>query len=180
MDDQEIEDFRFQPDIDVNDAGFRSIRGKRLPHTPEFQMNLRISQKFEFANSATWDYVIAPGYRSANHATLFNGEDYASTACLAGGTVMSGVLNVGDTPHPVSGCSITTSYRGRLNDRVPGYWTLDIGTGVNLPGGRVRIEGYVNNVVKQPITGLLISQTGGTVAFLPRPTTYGVRGSVRF
>ena len=180
MDDQEIEDFRFQPDIDVNDAGFRSIRGKRLPHTPEFQMNLRISQKFEFANSATWDYVIAPGYRSANHATLFNGEDYAYTACLAGGTVMSGVLNVGDTPHPVSGCSITTSYRGRLNDRVPGYWTLDIGTGVNLPGGRVRIEGYVNNVVKQPITGLLISQTGGTVAFLPRPTTYGVRGSVRF
>lgn len=180
MDDQEIEDFRFQPDIDVNDAGFRSIRGKRLPHTPEFQMNLRISQKFEFANGASWDYVIAPGYRSANHATLFNGEDYAYTACLAGGTVLSGVLNAGDTPHPVSGCSITQSYRGRLNDRVPGYWTLDIGTGVSLPGGRIRIEGYVNNIVKQPITGLLISQTGGTVAFLPRPTTYGVRGSVRF
>lgn len=176
MDDQQIEDFRFQPDIDINDAGFRSIRGKRLPHTPEFQMNLRISQKFEWANGASWDYVIAPGYRSANHATLFNGEDYAYSACLAGGTVLSG----GVAPVPVSGCSITKTYRGRLNDRVPGYWTLDIGTGVSLPGGRVRIEGYVNNLVKQPITGLLISQTGGTVAFLPRPTTYGVRGSVRF
>ena len=46
--------------------------------------------------------------------------------------------------------------------------------------GRFRLEGYVNNIVKQPITGLLISQTGGTVAFLPRPTTYGVRGSLRF
>lgn len=180
MDDQEIEDFRFQPDIDVNDAGFRSIRGKRLPHTPEFQMNLRISQKFEWANGWSWDYVVAPGYRSANHATLFNGEDYAYTACLAGGTVMSGVLNVGDTPHAVSGCSITQSYRGRLNDRVPGYWTLDIGTGVSLPGGRVRVEGYVNNLLKQSIAGLLISQTGGTVAFLPRPTTFGGRVSVRF
>jgi len=178
--DQEIEDFRFQPDIDLNDAGFRSIQGKRLPHTPEFQLNLRISQKFEASNGSAWDYVVAPGYRSSNHATLFNGEDYAYSACLAGGTVMSGVLNVGDTPHPVSGCSITQAYRGRLNDRVPGYWTLDIGTGYSFAGGRVRVEAFANNLVKQPITGLLISQTGGTVAFLPRPTTYGARASVRF
>jgi hypothetical protein len=30
------------------------------------------------------------------------------------------------------------------------------------------------------VTGILISQTGGTVAFLPRPTTYGVRARIRF
>ena len=81
---------------------------------------------------------------------------------------------------PVSGCSITKSYRGRLNDTVPGYWTLDLGGGITVPGGRLRLEAYVNNIVKQPITGLIISQTGGTVAFLPRPTTYGLRGSWRF
>lgn len=183
--DQTIEDNRFQPDIDLNDAGARSIQGHRLPHTPEFQINMRISQKFETSHGWTFDYVIAPGYRSSNHATLFNGVDYAYNACQAGGTVLSGVgYNSGTgtviPAAPVSGCAITKNYRGRLNDRVPGYWTLDIGGGISLPGDRFRLEAYVNNLVKQPITGLLISQTGGTVAFLPRPTTYGVRGSLRF
>ena len=182
---QTIEDNRFQPDIDLNDAGARSIQGHRLPHTPEFQINMRISQKFETSHGWTFDYVIAPGYRSSNHATLFNGVDYAYQACQAGGTVLSGVgYNAGAgtviPAAPVSGCSITKVYRGRLNDRVPGYWTLDIGGGISLPGDRFRIEAYVNNLVKQPITGLLISQTGGTVAFLPRPTTYGARASLRF
>jgi len=170
---QTIEDFRFQSDIDPNDAGERSIQGKRLPRTSKYQMNMRFSQKFE-SGIGEFDYVIAPGYRSSTYATIFNGEDYAYQACLGGGSVVNA------SGAPVSGCSITTSYRGRLNDTIPGYWTLDIGGGFSTSNGRIRIEGYVNNIVKQQITGLLISQAGGTVAFLPRPTTYGARVRVRF
>ena len=171
---QQIEDFRFQSDVDGNDAGFRSIQDKRLPRTPKFQMNMQLSQKFETSHGA-FDYVIAPGYRSSTYATIFNGQDYAYDACQAGGTVTS------NTGTAVSGCSITSTYRGRLNDTIGGYWTLDMGAGYSNPNGRFRLEGYVNNILyKGMVTGLLISQTGGTVAFLPRPTTYGLRARVRF
>ena len=171
---QSIEDFRFQSDVDGNDAGFRSIQGKRLPRTPRLQLNMQFSQKFETGFGA-FDYVVAPGYRSGTYATIFNGQDYAYDACRAGSTVTD--LNGA----AVSGCSITTTYRGRLNDTIKGYFTLDMGAGFTNHDGRLRIEGYVNNLLyKNMVTGILISQTGGTVAFLPRPTTYGVRARVRF
>ena len=137
-------------------------------------MNMQLSQKFETSHGA-FDYVIAPGYRSSTFATSFIGPDYAYSACQAGANVTS------SSGAAVSGCSITTSYRGRLNDTISGYWTLDMGAGYSSPNGRFRLEGYVNNILyKGMVTGLLISQTGGTVAFLPRPTTYGLRGRVRF
>ena len=170
---QSIEDFRFQSDIDSNDAGLRSIQGKRLPRTSKYQFNMRISQKFE-TGLGEFDYVLAPGYRSSTYATIFNGEDYAYQACQTGGTVTS------SSGAAVGGCGITTTYRGRLNDTIPGYWTFDIGGGFSTSTGRVRIEAYANNLIKRSLAGLLISQSGGTVAFMPRPTTYGARVRVRF
>ena len=169
---QAIEDFRFQSDIDPSDAGFRSIQGKRLPRTPKVQLNAQFSQKFA-THVGSFDYVIAPGYRSSSHATIFNGEDYAYTAFLAGTQITD--IN-GNLIAPT-----TTTYRPRLNDTIKGYWTLDLGGGYTSPSGKLRIEGYVNNILyKNNITGILISQTGGTVAFLPRPTTYGLRLRYRY
>lgn len=169
---QQIEDFRFQSDIDPNDAGFRSIQGKRLPRTPEFQLNFQFSQKFE-TRFGLFDYVIAPGFRSSTHATIFNGEDYGYEAYLAGKQItdINGVLQ---NPN-------TTTYRGRLNDTIGSFWTLDLGAGYNSPNGKIRVEAYINNILyKNNITGILVSQTGGTVAFLPRPMTVGARIHYRF
>ena len=169
---QTIEDFRFQSDIDPTDAGFRSIQGKRLPRTPKLQLNFQVSQKFETRFGA-FDYVIAPGYRSSTHATIFNGEDYGYEAHLAGTKVLDANGNL-VTP-------TATAYRARLNDTIAGYWTLDLGAGYSSPDGKIRVEGYVNNILYQNnVTGILVSQTGGTVAFLPRPTTYGMRLHYRF
>ena len=47
---------------------------------------MQLSQKFETA-AGTFDYVIAPGYRSSTYATIFIGQDYAYTACQRGGSV---------------------------------------------------------------------------------------------
>ncbi len=172
LDSQKIEDFRFQSDIDSMDAGFRSIAGKRLPRTPRIQLNAQFSQKFE-THIGTFDYVIAPGYRSSTHATIFNGEDYAYEAFLQGKPIEDSNGNL--VP------STTKAYRSRLNDTVDGYWTLDIGGGYSRPNGRLRLEWYVNNILYQNnVTGILISQASGTVAFLPRPTTYGGRMRYRF
>lgn len=177
---QTIEDFRFQSDLATPgfgtnlDAGNRSIQGKRLPRTPRLQLNAQIGQKFK-TGIGSFDYVIAPGYRSSTYATIFNGQDYAYDACQAKGTI----TDINGTAY--SGCAVTTTYRGRLNDTLKGYATLDIGAGFSSNNGRIRIEGYVNNILyKNQVNGILISQTGGTVAFLPRPTTYGARLHVRF
>jgi iron complex outermembrane receptor protein len=174
---QAIEDFRFQSDVDSADAGFRSIANKRLPRTPKFQLNAQISQKFE-TKAGIFDYVIAPGYRSSTYATIFNGEDYNHEAYLAGTLIAD---STGTLVNPVNGTNGATAYRARLNDTLPGYWTLDFGAGYTSPNGKLRVEGYVNNILyKNNITGILVSQTGGTVAFLPRPTTYGARVHYRF
>lgn len=177
---QTIEDFRFQSDLATPgygtniDAGNRSIQGKRLPRTPRLQLNAQIGQKFK-TGIGSFDYVIAPGYRSSTYATIFNGQDYAYDACKSGGTV----TDINGTAY--SGCAVTTTYRGRLNDTLKGYATLDIGAGFSNTNGRIRIEAFVNNILyKNQVNGILISQTGGTVAFLPRPTTYGARLHVRF
>jgi len=173
---QTIEDFRFQSDIDGADAGFRSIQDKRLPRTPRIQLNARISQKFE-TGVGSFDYVIGGGYRSASFATIFNGQDYAYSACQASATATVNDLN----GKPVSACGITTTYRQRLSDTVKGYFTLDLGAGFTSHNGKLRIEAYANNLLyKNNITGILVSQTAGTVAFLPRPTTFGGRVRFRF
>ena len=174
---QQIEDFRFQSDIDSADAGFRSIANKRLPRTPRFQLNMQMSQKFE-TKLGIFDYVVAPGYRSSSFATIFNGQDYNHDAFLAGTQITdsNGVL-----VNPVTASNGANVYRARLNDKLPGYWTLDLGVGYSSPNGKLRVEGYANNVLyKNNITGVLISQASGTVAFLPRPTTYGARVHYRF
>lgn len=169
---QSIEDFRFQSDIDPTDAGFRSIQNKRLPRTPKWQLNWQIQQKFE-TKIGTFDYVIAPGYRSNTFATIFNGQDYGYEATLAGKQLpdANGVLQT----------QSITAYRSRLNDTIPGYWTLDLGAGFSSHNGKLRLEGYVNNIAyKNNVAGILVSQTGGTVAFYLRPTTFGARLHYRF
>jgi iron complex outermembrane recepter protein len=169
---QAIEDFRFQSDIDPLDAGFRSIAGKRLPRTPEVQLNMQMQQKFQ-SKLGVFDYVLAAGYRSKSYATIFNGEDYGYEAALAGKQLVdaNGKLQT----------QTATAYRARLNDTVAAVWTLDIGAGYTTTNGKIRLEAFANNLLyKNNVTGILVSQTGGTVAFLPRPTTYGARLHYRF
>ena len=70
-----IQDFRFQADVAPEEAVFRSIEGRRLPHTPKFQLNGSISQGF----GSPWgifDYVISVGWRDDQFRTIFNSIDF--------------------------------------------------------------------------------------------------------
>jgi len=167
-----VEDSRFQSDIDPNDSGLRSIAHKRLQRTPEIELNFQFQQKFD-TNFGEFDYVISPGYRSKSYATIFNGEDYAYEATLAG-TKLPDVNGVLQTQN-------VTAYRANLNDTIAGFWTLDLGAGYSTHSRKLRIEAFANNVLyKNNVTGILISQTSGTIAFLPRPTTFGARLHYKF
>lgn len=143
-----IQDFRFQADVAPTEAVFRSIEGKTLPRTPEWQFNVNLTQAFPTETMGQFDYVISTGYRSSMFTTIFNGEDYLQP----------------DNP------------RRRLDDRVDGYWTFDVGFGWTPPGdGRLRLEGFVNNLTdEQNEAAIIITQFDNT-RFFTRPRTFGAR-----
>ena len=140
----EIQDFRFQADVAPDEAINQSIEGRRLPRTPRYQMNMNFSQLIEVP-TGSFDYVASLGWRSKQFLTIFNSIDFQNP----------------DNP------------RLRLDDTVSSYFTADIGVGYTHGDGRLRLEGYVNNVTnEQKTAALLITQFDNT-RFFTRPRTYG-------
>jgi iron complex outermembrane receptor protein len=143
---EDIQDFRFQADVAPDDAVFRPISGKRLPHTPRYQFNLGLSQSMDLAHGSL-DYKVSVGYRTEQFLTIFNGEDFAQP----------------DNP------------RQRLLDEVPGYFTVDAGMGYWNETGNLRLEAFVNNLTgKVRPAAVIITQFDNT-RFFTRPRTMGVR-----
>lgn len=146
----EIQDFRYQADVDPASAVFRSIDGKRLPRTPKWQMNAALSQTFDLP-TGKFDYVVSAGYRSSQYMTIFNGEDFTPA-----------------TPER------------RLDDKVGGYWTFDLGAGYSHgKDGKVRVEGYVNNITNAIHESAIIITQFDNTRFFTRPRTYGARLRVK-
>lgn len=141
-----IQDFRYQADVDPGNAVFRSINGKRLPRTPRFQMNASLGQSID-VGSGKIDYIASAGYRSSQYMTIFNGEDFTPL-----------------TPER------------RLDDKVGGYWTFDVGAGYSHGrDGKVRIEGYINNLTDAVHESAIIITQFDNTRFFTRPRTYGAR-----
>ena len=146
-----IQDFRYQADVAPNDAVFRSIDDKRLPRTPKWQLNTSFSQSFDLP-TGKFDYVVSAGYRSAQFMTIFNGEDF--------------------TPLTVE---------RRLDDRVDGYWTFDLGAGYSHgTDNKLRIEGYINNLTDAVHEAAIIITQFDNTRFFTRPRTYGARVRLKF
>jgi iron complex outermembrane receptor protein len=152
VDSQEIQDARFQADVDPVNAVNRSIEGNRLIRTPRIQFNASLS-KAVTTSYGQFDGIVSIGYRSSQNMTIFNGIDF----------------NNPDDPDP------------RLDDRVGGYVTLDLGAGFSLgSSGKYRLEFYGSNVtnVQRP-QAIIITQFDNT-RFFNTPRLYGVRVRARF
>lgn len=151
-----IQDFRFQADVDAVNAVLRPIANSRLPRTPRWQLNAKLSQSFEIGDGQL-DYVISAGYRSAQFQTIFNSLQFDAN-------------NVGT---PVSS--------GRLLDKVPGQFNLDIGAGFTFDSaGKYRIEAYGNNILNTVNAAAIIITQFDNTRFFNRPRTYGGRLRVKF
>ena len=146
-----IQDFRFQADVAPEEAVFRSIDGRRLPHTPRFQLNGSLSQAF----GTKWgivDYVVSVGWRDDQFRTIFNSIDFRYP----------------DDP------------RLRLNDRVDGFVSIDAGVGFSHNNGRLRVEGFMSNVTGEVHEAAQIITQFDNTRFFTRPRLAGVRASYRF
>jgi len=75
VDSPEVQDSRFQADVDGDNAVPRAIDGNRLIRTPEWQFNGSVSKAVNL-QSGTVDGVVSFGYRSSQHQTIFNGIDF--------------------------------------------------------------------------------------------------------
>ncbi|WOE75528.1 TonB-dependent receptor [Alterisphingorhabdus coralli] len=151
-----IQDFRFQADVDPENAVFREIEGRRLPRTPRWQFNARLSQAFELPQGEL-DYVISLGYRSSQYHTIFNSIEFDADG---------------------NGTEVTS---GRLLDRIDGYWTMDLGIGWSIDdAGKYRLEGFANNVTNAIHEAAIIITQFDNTRFFTRPRTYGARFRAKF
>ncbi|MBY0447150.1 MAG: TonB-dependent receptor [Hyphomonadaceae bacterium] len=152
VDSIDIQDSRFQADIDPVNSVNRSIEGNRLIRTPRFQFNSSITKAIR-TDFGTFDGVVSIGYRSSSNQTIFNGIDYSNP----------------------------TNPAARLNDRTRGFVTLDTGVGyTHGMKGRWRIEGYASNLLNvQEPAAIIITQFDNT-RFFTTPRLYGVRVRAKF
>lgn len=146
-----IQDFRFQADVAPEEAVFRSIEGRRLPHTPKFQLNGSISQGFG-SSWGIFDYVVSVGWRDDQFRTIFNSIDFLQP----------------------------NAPRLRLNDKVEGFVSVDAGIGFSHHNNRLRVEAFMSNVTGDVHEAAQIITQFDNTRFFTRPRLAGVRASYRF
>lgn len=141
-----VSDSRFQRDINPEEAVEVDIAGNRLPRSPQFSLNVSLSQNVDLP-FGTLDYILSAAWRGEQHLTIFNGIDYQQP----------------------------NNPRTRLDDIVDPYWTFDLGAGLDFGDTNFRIESYINNITDyvRP-TALLLTESDNT-RFFTRPRTYGFR-----
>ena len=151
-----IQDFRFQADVDPVNAVLRPISDRRLPRTPRWQLNAKLSQAIEIGEGQL-DYVISAGYRSSQFQTIFNSLQF----------------DANNNATRVTG--------GRLLDEVPSQFNLDIGAGYTFDAaGKYRLEAFANNVTNTVNAAAIIITQFDNTRFFNRPRTFGGRVRVKF
>lgn len=151
-----IQDSRFQADVDARNAILVDIDNLRLPRTPRWQLNAKLSQAIDIGDGQ-FDYVISGGYRSSQFQTIFNSFDFDD-----------------------NGNQTTQVTSGRLLDRVPGHYNLDIGAGFTFDSaGKYRVEAFANNITNSVRAAAIIITQFDNTRFFNRPRTFGVRGRVK-
>jgi iron complex outermembrane recepter protein len=152
-----IQDSRFQSDIDPGNAILVDINNLRLPRTPRWQLNAKLSQAIDIGDGQ-FDYVISAGYRSSQFQTIFNSFEFDD-----------------------NGNQTTQVTSGRLLDRVPGHYNLDIGAGYTFDSaGRYRVEAFANNITNSVRAAAIIITQFDNTRFFNRPRTFGGRVRVKF
>jgi iron complex outermembrane receptor protein len=143
------------------------LGGNELPRTPPITFNLRLTQDIP-VSKGTVDWTISGTYKSRQYLTGFNGGPGND-----GGKLVTAVDAQG----------VATAYGAsqlRLFDKVDSYAHLDVGVGFTHEGGKVRVEGFINNLTDEAhASQAVIDATSQEFVFNP-PRTYGARVKVSF
>lgn len=126
-----------------------SLKDKFLPRAPVLSVNYGIGQNIQ-TSIGYFDWVINFQTKSKYYMTPFNGEGIDSTGAVNPNT----------------------------SDVVKGFTRFDVGAGFTHVSGKVRFEGFVNNVTDQTYMTSLINTPGLNLRFYNPPRQMGLRLTV--
>ncbi len=135
---------------------FIDLAGNRLPRQSDFEVSARIAQLFELG-SGTLDWQILAKYRSSFFLTQFNERDLNALD----GSVRS-ALEIGQATEQ------------------EGFVTVNVGIGYTFSGGKLRVEGYGQNITDEDASLTQIGGSGVDVRFLNDARLFGIRGIAKF
>jgi iron complex outermembrane recepter protein len=154
-----ILDSRFLGDTKVRDGRLSynldpatqmvSLDGKWLPKSSRLTLNYSLSQTLK-TPVGYFDWIASAQTRTKYYLTVFNGEGYD----------MAGNQNAG------------------LQDSVDTYTRIDLGVGHTRPDGKLRFEGFVNNLTNIWYATSLINVPNLNLRFVNPPRQFGVRVTV--
>jgi iron complex outermembrane receptor protein len=125
------------------------LKGNFLPRAPVLSMNLSIGQTIP-TNIGYFDWLLSSQTKSKHYFTHFNGE----------GVDTKGVVNP------------------NLSDVQPTYVRFDAGIGYTRPDGKLRLDGFVNNLTDTIYLTTIINNPGLNLRFFNPPRQTGVRLTV--
>ena len=125
------------------------LEGNFLPRAPVITLNYSISQLIT-TGIGYFDWTLGAQTRSKHYFTHFNGE----------GRDTSGNVNP------------------NLSDVQPAYTRVDAAAGFTLPDGRVRLDGFVNNLTNVAYLTTMINVPNLNLRFYNPPRMMGVRFSL--
>ncbi|MCG8507115.1 MAG: TonB-dependent receptor [Sphingomonadales bacterium] len=134
----------------AGDSPLVDLSGNKLPKAPELTVNFRLGHSFD-VSTGTVDWLFSGQYRSEHFMLVFNGEGFDTFG----------------NPNPV------------FNDRVDGYFHLDLGAGYTHGDGRFRLEAFVSNLTNEIHMTSLINTPGLNQRFFNSPRQWGFRLRIR-
>lgn len=135
---------------------FIDLAGNRLPRQSNFEVSTRLAQQFDLG-AGSFDWQILAKYRSSFFLTQFNERDLNALD----GTVQT-ALEIGQATEQ------------------EGFATINVGLGYTFPDGKIRIEGYGQNITDVEASLSQIGGAGVDVRFLNDARVYGVRAIANF
>lgn len=134
-----------------SDVPLVDLEGNELPLSPEFTLNLALSQTIE-TDIGVFDWIVSAQYKDDYFLSIWNDTDYA---------IVDGKTVVDDEVV--------------YTDSVDGYVNVDIGLGFTSNDGFYRVELYGTNLTDEVYSNKGIIDHGNNLRFLNNPRTYGMR-----
>lgn len=133
----------------ANDQPIRDLNGNFLPRAPVLSLNYGIGQTIQ-TGVGYFDWIINFQTKSKYYMTPYNGD----------GKAPDGSINP------------------NLSDVVNGFTRFDVGAGYTHSSGKVRFEGFINNVTDKAYMTSLINAPNLNLRFFNPPRQMGLRLTV--
>ncbi len=174
FDDAEILDTR----QDTSNEAMVNLDGNMLPNTSKFNLNLALSQNFDFNRSFinSVDWTLSGNYRSKYYLSPYNSRGFdadGNNIPLEDMTVSNHWL--------ITGAGFPEANGNFLKDGVPSTFIMNLNAGITMgDNGQYRVEAWVSNLTDKTYATKAFVNNSVNIRFLNTPRMAGLRLKARF